>query len=71
MGGESGNPTVRLLRDDEELGAMLLKKCEPGSSLRAMPEPEQDRVIAGLLRRAWRPLPDGGPFRPLEALTDY
>ncbi|MFN7996323.1 MAG: aminoglycoside phosphotransferase family protein, partial [Bryobacteraceae bacterium] len=60
----AGNATVRLLREDQELGAMLLEKCEPGSWLRALPEPEQDRVIAGLLRRMWRPVPAGWPFRP-------
>src|SRR5258708_2058882 len=30
-----GEPTVRLLRSDDELGAMLLERCQPGTSLRA------------------------------------
>ena len=42
------------LRTDEELGAMLMERCEPGTALRALPEPQQDLVIAGLLRRLWR-----------------
>jgi hypothetical protein len=46
-----GDPTVRLLDADDDLGAMLLERCEPGTTLRALPEPEQDLVIAGLLRR--------------------
>src|ERR1043165_7873411 len=46
----NGNPTVRLLDADDELGAMLLERCEPGSSLAGVPEPEQDIVLAGLLR---------------------
>ena len=33
---------------------MLLERCEPGTVLRELPEPEQDVVIAGLLRRLWR-----------------
>jgi streptomycin 6-kinase len=45
------DPTVRLLEADDELGAMLLERCEPGTPLRALPEPEQDLVIATLLRR--------------------
>ena len=48
---------------------MLLERCEPGTHLRALPEEEQDVVIAGLLRRLWRPPPDPSPFRPLAALT--
>ena len=46
----NGSPTVRLLDFDSNLGAMLMKRCEPGTSLRALPETEQDLVIADLLR---------------------
>jgi streptomycin 6-kinase len=67
----NGDPTVRLLEADDELGAMLLERCEPGTTLRALPEPEQDLVIAGLLRRLWRSPPPGHAFRPLSALTDH
>jgi streptomycin 6-kinase len=50
---------------------MLLERCEPGTVLRALPEPEQDVVIAGLLRRLWRPPCDPHPFRSLSAMTAY
>ena len=49
-----GNPTVRLLEADDDLGAMLLERCQPGRALRVMPEPKQDLVISRLLRRLWR-----------------
>ena len=59
---------MRLLDADDELGAMLLELCDPGISLRTLPEPEQDVVIAGLLRRLWcAPVPPH-PFRPLSAM---
>lgn len=63
-----GDPTVRLLEADDGLNAMLLERCEPGTALRSLPEPEQDRVIAGLLRRLWRSPSASHPFRPLSAM---
>lgn len=60
-----GDPTVLLLEADEAERAMLLERCEPGTWLRELPEPEQDVVIAGLLRRMWRIPADPHPFRPL------
>jgi streptomycin 6-kinase len=65
----NGDGVVRLLEADEDAGAMLLELCEPGAHLRARPEPEQDRVIAGLLRRLWGRAPQSAPFRPLSAMT--
>jgi streptomycin 6-kinase len=67
----NGDPTVRLLEADDELGAMLIERCEPGTVLRALPESEQDIVIARLLRRLWRSPPSSHPFRPLSALMEY
>jgi streptomycin 6-kinase len=67
----NGDPTVHLLEADHELGAMLIERCEPGTALRALPESEQDLVIASLLRRLWRLPSAPHPFRPLSALTDY
>jgi len=32
---------------DDDLGAMLLERCEPGTPLRALSECEQDVVISG------------------------
>lgn len=67
----NGDPTVRLLEADDDLGAMLLERCEPGTVLRALPEPEQDVVIAQLLRRLWRSPSSSHPFRPLSDMTAY
>jgi len=66
-----GDPTVRLLMAEDDLGAMLLERCEPGTVLRTLPELEQDVVISGLLRRLWREPSAQHPFRPLSALTEY
>lgn len=66
-----GNPTVKLLKADKDLNAMLLERCQPGTSLRELPEAEQDVVIAGLLRNLWRPPKTPHSFRPLSAMTKY
>jgi streptomycin 6-kinase len=66
----NGNPTVRLMEADDQLGAMLLELCVPGTPLRARPEPEQDLVISTLLRRLWRPPAEPHPFRPLSDLME-
>ena len=49
-----GDPTVRLVEAVDELSAMLLERCTPGTPLRALAEHDQDVVISGLLRRLWR-----------------
>src|SRR5687767_7413174 len=66
-----GDPTVRLLEADDELGAMLLERCEPGTALCARPEAEQDLVIAGLLQRLWRAPSAPHPFKPLSAMLEH
>lgn len=66
----AGEPTVRLLEADESRSALLLERCEPGTHLRESPEPEQDRVLAGLLKRLWREPPPGA-FRPLAEMTSH
>jgi streptomycin 6-kinase len=66
-----GEPTVRLLEADADLNAMLLEYCEPGTVLRELPEPEQDVVIAALLRRLWRRPVAPHPFRPLSAMIAH
>ena len=63
-----GDPTVFVLEADRELNAMLLERCEPGTTLRERPENEQDQVIAKLLKRLWRALPKAHPFRPLSEM---
>src|SRR5262249_7739160 len=67
----NGEGTVRVIDADEELGAILLERCEPGTSLRELQETEQDLVIAGLLRRLWRKPPSPAPFRPLAAMIKH
>jgi streptomycin 6-kinase len=66
-----GDPTVRLLEADDELGAVVLERCKPGTTLRALAEYDQDVVISGLLRRLWRPPLTPHPFRSLSTLTEY
>ncbi len=67
----NGDPTARLLMSDDNLGAMLLERCEPGTSLRERPESEQNKVIATLLHRLWRTPNASHPFRPLSAQMEY
>jgi streptomycin 6-kinase len=50
---------------------MLVERCEPGTPLRALPESEQDLVIAGLLHRVWRSPSAPHLFRPLSAMTEH
>lgn len=66
-----GTPTVHLLEADDELDAMLLERCEPGTPLHSVDELEQDVVIARLLRRLWRSPVAPHPFRRLSVLTAY
>jgi streptomycin 6-kinase len=67
----AGDPTVRLLEADDDLGAMLLERCTPGTSLRSVSEPEQDQILAGLLRRLWRAPPASNVFRPLSLMIAH
>lgn len=67
----SGDPTVRLLESDDDSGAMLLERCNPGTSLRCVSERQPDRIIAGLLRRVWRIPPAPNDFRPLSLMVDH
>jgi streptomycin 6-kinase len=52
--------------------ALLLERCVPGEQLgQALPEREQDAVIAGLMRRLWAREPvDGQPFGSLARICD-
>ena len=52
--------------------ALLLERCVPGVQLgQALSEPEQDVVIAGLMRRLWARDPsDGDPFASLVTMCD-
>lgn len=67
-----GAGAVRLL-DAADLGstaALLLERCEPGTQLAERPEPDQDEVLAGLLRRLWIEPPAEPPFRTLQQMCD-
>jgi streptomycin 6-kinase len=69
----SGRGAVRLHEADVfgSTSALLLERCHPGTTLgQALPEPEQDVVIAALLRRLWSAPVDGPAFRPLQAMCD-
>ena len=52
--------------ETESAQALLIERCLPGTPLgRALPEPEQDQVVAGLLRQLWAQPHASYPFRPL------
>jgi streptomycin 6-kinase len=67
----NGTPTVRVLASDDRVGAMLLERCEPGTSLRTVAAGTQDVVIAGLLRRLWQSPGPSHRFRPLSTMVEY
>jgi streptomycin 6-kinase len=67
----NGDPTVRLLASEDDLGAMLIERCAPGTALRSLPETDQDIVIARLLRRIWRVPSAPHSFRPLSRMIAY
>ena len=67
----AGDPTARLIDADEAYNAMLLEQCIPGHSLHVLAEPEQDAVIARLLKRLWRRPPAQHPFRGLSVMTRH
>lgn len=66
-----GDGAVRCvkMRSLEDSTALLLERCTPGHQLSVLPEPEQDEIIAGLLRRLWARAPqDGHPFASLQEM---
>ncbi|MGH3319359.1 MAG: aminoglycoside phosphotransferase family protein [Streptosporangiaceae bacterium] len=68
-----GHGAVRLhaAYEWDQTSALLLERCVPGTPLgEAEPEPEQDLIVAGLLRQLWLRPPDGHPFRPLRIMCD-
>lgn len=51
--------------------ALLLERVRPGTALEELlPRPEQDVIVAGLLRALWHEPPPGHPFRPLAEMCD-
>jgi len=62
--------SVRLIASDKPSSSMLLEQCIPGTPLRTRPEPEQDEVIARILRRLWRSPEPQSVFRPLSDMME-
>jgi streptomycin 6-kinase len=61
-----GDGAVRLLDHDRERNALLLERCEPGTTLLEITDgTEAYAIAAGVLARLWRPPPAGHPFRPI------
>ncbi len=67
-----GHGAVRLhaAEHSPDAVALLLERCRPGTPLAARQEPEQDEVVAGLLRRLWAAPVVGNRFRPLQEMCD-
>ncbi|MBI3959357.1 MAG: kinase [Chloroflexi bacterium] len=68
-----GDGAVRLYdaHITDDTCVLLLERCTPGTSLKqTLPEPEQDEVIAHLLRRLWKEPSPGHSFRPLQSMCD-
>jgi streptomycin 6-kinase len=67
-----GDGAVRCFatRQLENTTALLLERCTPGRQLgKSVPEPEQDEIIARLLRRLWARAPQAGhPFFSLKTM---
>jgi streptomycin 6-kinase len=69
----AGHGAVRLFGTedfDEETAILLVEPCVPGTPLSTRPEPEQDQVVAGILRRLWIDPPPGHGVRPLQDMCD-
>jgi streptomycin 6-kinase len=64
--GGNGAVRVQAVCENESGYALLVERCVPGTPLgQVLPEPEQDRVVAGLLHRLWVQPHAGYAFRPL------
>lgn len=64
-----GRGSARLLDADRERGVLLLERLLPGDSLHGLPDAEQISALTVVLRRLWRPLPAGHPFRTIPDLA--
>jgi streptomycin 6-kinase len=65
-----GNGAVCLYADEvlADSVVLLLERCEPGTQLASLPEPYQDEVLCGILRRLWREPLAGHEFPSLAAM---
>jgi streptomycin 6-kinase len=69
----NGDGAVRCIRAMSlpDASVLLLERCVPGVQLKAVPELEQDEIVAALARRLHRRLPGAGhPFRSLAEICD-
>ena len=64
-----GRGMARLLDADRARGVLLLERVLPGDSLHGLPDAEQISALTDVLRRLWRPLPAGHPFRTIPDLA--
>lgn len=61
-----GDGAVRLLAHDPDRRALLVERCEPGTTLWELADEEEaNRMGAAVLRRLWRPAPAASSFRRL------
>jgi streptomycin 6-kinase len=59
----AGEGAARLLEHDRERRALLVERCEPGTTLWELPdEQEANRIAIGVFQRIWRAPPPGHPF---------
>jgi streptomycin 6-kinase len=66
LGHWDGEGAVRLLGRYDERRALLVERCRPGTRLWETRDGDDvTRIVAGVLRRLWKPPRDGHPFRPL------
>lgn len=71
LGRYQGDGAVRLLGADAEAGELVLERVRPGTQLAALgDDDEATRVLADVMRRLWRPLEEGHPFRSVASLAD-
>ena len=61
-----GKGAVRLLAEDIEAGAMLLKRVRPGWDARRLPDEKGARTVAGVMREIHRPIETAYPFPTIQ-----
>jgi streptomycin 6-kinase len=69
-----GRGAARLLEADPALGALLLKRVEPGTLLVEVAETDDDAatlIAAGVLRQLWEPVLDPADVRGLRPLESW
>lgn len=69
----AGGPVVRVHRAevvDGQTSALLIERCEPGTSLMASTHADQDVIVAAMLRKLWITPPADHPFRALQEMCD-